>query len=193
VGKVATTVVALLVLTSCGDSSDSAAPGEVPPPVTSTPPGDDSSLVLDAAAEREQVEQEVLTAYIAAREAELTASEVADPSLPLLEMTHTGAALQATRDSLEAFRTTGRVGRDAPNSVFERRAAVVSVDGDSSSVRDCTVDDRQIVVAASGEVVNDLVATVLFQGTMVIEGGSWKLASLSVEDEWEGIAGCAEQ
>ncbi len=191
--KVTMTAAVLLALIGCGGASDSATPGDVPPPATSSPPPEGSSPIVEAAAERERVEREVLDAYVAAREAELAASELADPSLPAVEMTHTGPALQTTREALEAFRVTGRVGRDAPDSIFERRPEVVSVTGNSATVRDCTVDDRQIVVAATGEVVNDLVATVLFQGTMINEGGSWKLSRLSVEDEWEGVAGCAEE
>jgi hypothetical protein len=192
VGKVTTTAVAaLLVLTSCGGASDSATPSDVPPPASSTPPPEGRSLVLDAAAEREKVEQEVLAAYLEATAAYDEASDPADPNYPALAETQTGPALEQAVNQLSAYQATGRVGRDPEGSISERRAEVVSVDGIAAVIRDCTIDDGVVVIAATGEVVNDLVSTVLFEGHMVVEDGRWKLSSLLVDQEWEGVAGCA--
>lgn len=193
-GKVMTTALAaLLVLTSCGGSSDSATPSDVPPPASSTPPLEGRSLVLDAAAERERVEQEVLDAYLAATEAYDAASDPADPAYPGLAETQTGLALEQAVSQLSAYQATGRAGRDPENSISKREAEVETVTDDKAVVRDCTIDDGIIVVAATGEVVNDVVSTFLFEGHMVVEDGRWKLSSLLVEQEWEGVAGCAAE
>ncbi|MGI8709698.1 MAG: hypothetical protein ACR2LA_01700 [Acidimicrobiales bacterium] len=189
--KVTTAMVVLLALTGCGGASDSATPGDVPPPTTSAPPPDGSSPVVDAAAERDRTEQEVLDAYLAATEAYDAASNPADPKFPALAETQTGLALEQAVKQLSAYQATGRVGRDPENSISQRRAEVESVTGETAVVRDCTTDDGIVVVAATGEVVNDLVSTFLFEGHMVVEDGRWKLSSLLVDEEWEGVAGCA--
>jgi hypothetical protein len=147
--------------------------------------------VLDAAAERERVEQEVLAAYLAGWEAKHRSNDPPDPEFPALGETHTGPALEQVVENRKAFQLSGRVGRFPTNSVANREAEVISLEADEATVRDCSVDDSQIVIAATGEVVNDLVATALFEGSMVVDDGRWKLQSLTVVDEWDGVAGCA--
>jgi hypothetical protein len=191
VRKVTTAVVVLLALTGCGGASDSATPGDVPPPATSAPPPDGSSPVIDTAAERERTEQEVLGAYLAGWEAKHRSNDPPDPEFPALGETHTGPALEQVIVNRKAFLVSGRVGRFPADSVANREAEVVSVEANEATVRDCSVDDSQIVIAATGEVVNDLVATALFEGSMVVDDGRWKLRSLRVVDEWDGVAGCA--
>ncbi len=186
-----TAAVVLLALAGCGGASDSATPGDVPPPATSNPPTDGSSPVVEAAVERERVEQEVLAAYLAAAEAYDEASDPADPTHADLAKPQTGPALEQAVNQLSAYRASGRVGREPENSIARRNAEVESVSGETAIVRDCTVDDGIVVIAATGEVVNDLVSTFLFKGHMVVEDGRWKLSSLLVEEEWEGVAGCA--
>ncbi len=191
-GKViATAVVALLVLTGCG-SSDSAAPTDVPPSPEPVPSVDGPSPVVEAAAEREQVEQEVLAAYLASWEAWDAATDPANPELPGLAETSTGPALKAAVDQIAAWRASGRVAHDPEDSISEHRAEVVSVDGQEATVRDCSIDDGLVVIAATGEVVNDAIETIDFEASMVIEAGRWKLSSLKVVESWEGVGGCAE-
>ncbi len=186
-----TAVVVLLALTGCGGSSDSATPGEVPPPATSAPGPEGPSPVLEAAAKREQIEQQVLAAYLASWEAWDAASDPADPDHPALAETHSGPALTAAAEQLEAWKATGRVVKYPDNSITEYRPEVASLDGDEALVRDCNIDDTQIVIAATGEIVNDQVVSTLAEASMVMEDGRWKLRSLKVVESWEGVAGCA--
>jgi ABC-type transport system substrate-binding protein len=136
-------------------------------------------------------EQEVLDAYLESWEAYDVASDPADPTHPALAETSTGPALQQAVESLEAFRISGRVGRTPENSIAEHRAEVVWLLGDEATVRDCSIDDGLVVIEATGEVVNDVVSTVLFEGSMAVEDGRWKLRSLKVVETWDGVAGCA--
>lgn len=182
---VSTAVVVGLLATACGGSGGPAAGGEVPaPPSTASEPVPTTTSRADA-------EQEVLDAYLASWDAYTAASDPADPDFPGLAETSTGPALDQAKEQLAAYQFTGRIGRDPEGSIAEHRAEVTSVVGDKATVRDCNVDDGEIVVAATGEVVNDLVATVLFEGSMVVEDGRWKLRSLNVVEKWEGVAGCA--
>ena len=188
-GKMAVAAVAAALLAAgCGGSGDPAAVGDVPAASTtaSTAP---TSMTLS----RAEVEQTVLDAYLEGWAAYAAANDPADPTFPGLEATRTGPALAQAVDSVAAFQASGRVGRFPDDSIAEHRAEVVSVSGDRATVRDCSIDDGQIVVAETGEVVNDLVATHLFEASMVRDGGRWKLESLNLADRWEGVAGCATE
>ena len=185
--RMATAAVALaLLLAGCGGSGEPAAGGEVPTPPTTASPASTSTTVSTA-----EIEQAVVDAYLTSWEAYHAASDPADPTSPALAETMTGPALEQAVESLEAFRITGRVGRFPEGSIAERHPEVVSLLGQEATVRDCRVDDSQIVIAATGEVVNDLVGTARYEASMVAEDGRWKVRSLTVVEEWEGVAGCA--
>lgn len=185
--RMATAAVAVaLLVAGCGGSAEPAAVGQVPPPDTTAPTAPTSTTLS-----RAEVEQAVLDAYLANWDAYTAASDPADPEFPGVAETRTGPALERAQEQLAAYQFTGRVGRYPQGSIGEHRAEVVSVGGDEATVRDCNIDDGQLVVAATGEVVNDLVATVLFEGSMVVEDGRWKLRSLKVIEKWDGVAGCA--
>lgn len=186
--RMATAAVALaLLVAGCSGSGEPAAVGEVPPPSTTA-----SSAPTSTTLSRAELEQAVLDAYLAGWEAWDAATDPPDPEFPGLRETSTGPALQAALDQITAWRASGRVARDPENSISEHRADVVSVGTDEALVRDCSIDDGQVVIAATGEVVNDVVETNLFEASMVLDEGRWKLDSLNVVETWEGVAGCAE-
>jgi hypothetical protein len=58
-------------------------------------------------------------------------------------------------------------------------------------VVDCSIDDGVLFDTHTGEVINDDVATVLWRTTVVRGDDAWKVSFNSIEQEWEGIAGCA--
>ena len=185
--KTAVAAVAIALLAAgCGGSGEPTAVGEVPAPSTTAATAPTSTTLG-----RAEIEQAVLDAYLASWDAYTAASDPADPEFPGLAETSTGPALERAQEQLAAYQFTGRVGRYPQGSIAEHRAEVVSVGGDEATVRDCNIDDGQLVIAATGEVVNDLVATVLFEGSMVVEDGRWKLGSLKVIEKWEGVTGCA--
>lgn len=189
--KMAAAATALvLVGAACGGSSKSASPSEPTSTVNTAPPAGPSPVV-EAAAEQERMKQEVLDAYLAGWKAKRDSNDPPNPDWPALAETHTGPALQQVVDNRRAFQITGRVGRYPEGSVAREQPEVVTVQEDQATVRDCRVDDSQIVITSTGQVVNDLVGTALFEAAMVVEDGRWKVRSLKVIDEWDGVAGCA--
>ena len=176
----------VLLAAGCGGSGEPAAVGQAPTSSTASP-----AVATSTTVDRAESEKKVLDAYRAGWEAKRLSNDPPDPEFPGLAETHTGPALEQAVANRRAFQATGRVGRFPENSIAESRLEVLSLGPDEAVVRDCSVDDGQIVVAATGEVVNDLVGTVLFEGTMVVEDGRWKLRSLKVIEEWEGVTGCA--
>ena len=176
----------VLLVAGCGGSGEPKAVGEPPPASTST-----SSAPVPTTLSRAESEKAVLDAYRAGWEAKRLSNDPPDPNFAGLAETHTGPALEQAVANRRAFQATGRVGRFPENSIAESRLQVLSLGPNEAVVRDCSVDDGQIVVAETDEVVNDLVGTVLFEGTMVVEDGRWKLRSLKVIEEWEGVTGCA--
>ena len=184
----AVAVAVAIALAGCGGSGEPAAVSEVPTPSTTA-----STVPTSTTLSRAEIEQAVLAAYLDGWAAYAAANDPADPTFPGLEATMTGPALAKAVDSVAAFQASGRVGRFPEDSIAEHRAEVVSVSGDRATVRDCSIDDGQIVIAATGEVVNDVVATHLFEASMVRDGDRWKVESLNLADRWEGVAGCATE
>jgi hypothetical protein len=181
---------ALCSLALAGALAASACGGSENPPEVAAEPTTTSTTEASTTTTVDR-EQEVLAAYNESWEAYHAASDPADPTHPALAETSTGPALQQAVESLEAFRISGRVGRFPEGSIAERHPEVVSLLGEEATVRDCRVDDSQVVIAATGEVVNDLVGTTLYEASMVREDGRWKLHSLTILEEWDGVAGCA--
>ena len=175
-------IATVLVLAGCGSSEGGSELGSEP----TTPSTTEASTTTTV--DREQA---VLDAYLASWAAKTESNDPPDPDAPALAETHTGPALAQAVDNRRAYQITGRVGRYPEGSISEHRAEVMSVLGEEATVRDCSIDDGQVIVDATGEVVNDLVVTALFEGTMVLENDRWKLSSLTLVEQWEGVAGCA--
>ncbi len=187
--KMAMAAVGIVLLAAgCGGSGEPAAVGEAPTSSTASTAVETSTTV-----DRAQVEQAVLDAYLASWEAWDAATNPPDPEFPALAETNTGPALQAAVDQITAWKASGRAAYDPPNTISEHRAEVVRVGDREATVRDCSIDDGLVVIAATGEVVNDQVETALFEASMVIEDERWKVQSLNVLESWEGVAGCANE
>jgi hypothetical protein len=188
VRKIAMAAVGIVLLAvGCGGSGEPAAVGEAPTSSTASTVEETLTTVDQA-----QVKQAVLDAYLANWAAWDAATNPPDPEFPGLAETRTGPALQAAVDQIRAWKASGRVAYDPENSISETRAEVLSVEGNEATVRDCSIDDGLVVIAATGEVVNDQVETALFEASMVIEDERWKVQSLKVVETWEGVAGCAK-
>lgn len=144
------------------------------------------------AAER-TVEEEVTDQYLAFWEARREAnSEPVNPD-------HPGLREHAADDQLEQVvletsqrRDQGLAIRPADDAVSEHRVKVVAVDGDTATVQDCMTDDDVVYRVATGEVVNDDVATRNIEATMRQIEGVWKLVHTRVVQTWEGVVGCAQ-
>ena len=130
-------------------------------------------------------------AYVAFEGAFSAAAAIPDPDFPALTETATGDALADAVEQLRAWQLSGRVAR-AVGPVNEGvRVIGASPSPDGFLVRACHVNDDQVVVAATGQVVNADVVTRLYNVAMVQEEGRWKVSQLRVVERWEGVAGCA--
>jgi hypothetical protein len=113
------------------------------------------------------------------------------PELPALRQHATGEVLDGIVQRAEELRADDGILRIPEGARYVHRAVVVSIDGDTATVRDCNIDDRVEENASTGEVVDDGVSTRLYISMLVSEDGQWKVATLNRELTWEGAAGCA--
>jgi hypothetical protein len=138
-------------------------------------------------------QQEVVDAYLAAVDAELQAGEAADPESPQLVASHTGHALEQLQATYGNDRAAGRRSKLPSDTRFHVDVlAVERMDGDSALVTSCIVDDTVVFVASSGSVVNDTLAAVLLDTTLVREDGRWKVSDRQTQSTREGSTQCAD-
>jgi hypothetical protein len=166
---------------STTDSVDESSP--TPPAPTASP----SERATDPVAEA------VLDAYQGYWDAILAANDPPDENHPGLKRYATGAAYESVFNAAQTNRLAGRALRLPTNSVSGHRVEVVSIDGDTARVRDCTVNDGLVVDVDTGDVVNDEVVTRLATGRLRRVDGLRKVATTTVEQTWEGVAGCANR
>lgn len=150
-----------------------------------TPPSDPSAPIPTA-------EEEIVTRYQAFWSARFEANQAPpDPDHPGLAEYATGEQLETviagTRQNLEE----GLALRRPEDSVRRSDVRVIGIKGDEALLQECYVDDGIVYRTASGEVVNDAVATHNVQATMLRVDRVWKLASTRLVQRWEGVAGCA--
>jgi hypothetical protein len=130
-------------------------------------------------------------AYVAVEGAFAAAGAIPDPEFPALSETATGEALTDAVEQLRAWQLSGRVARAIGPVTEGVRVVGTSLSTEGVRLRACHVNDDQVVVAETGQVVNADVVTRLYDVTVVQEGGRWKVSKLRVVERWEGVAGCA--
>lgn len=163
--------------------SDGTEPTPAKPPAT-------AATTTTAAVEADPTEA-AGEAYIAFEEAVAAAGAIPDPDFPALRETATGQALADAVEQLRAWQLSGRVTRTVGPVADGVRVTGASLSTEGVRVRACEVNDDQVVIADSGQVVNAEVVTRLYDVTVVQEEGRWKVQRLVVIERWEGVAGCA--
>jgi hypothetical protein len=195
--------VLVVVLAGCGDDDapeTSATTTEAPATSRSTTSttagtsttGEGGGQSGSTTAPGTSAEQEVIDRYVAYWDARFAAnSGTPNPDDPALREYATGEQLDAviaeTRANLEqglAFRRP-----DDPHDF--QRVTVVEIDGDRAVVQECVVSDGVVVRRATGEVVNDDVATHNVRGELQRVDGVWRVSGARLVQRWEGVAGCA--
>jgi hypothetical protein len=186
--------VTLLCVVMAGCDSGAVAPTGQPASPTRhdesglRPGGEPSAPAGDNATQRA-----VLAAYQGYWDAILAANDPPDPSHPALRRYATGAAYESVVAAARTNRLARRAVRLPPNSISTHRAQVVSLQGESATVRDCAIDDGLVVDMDTGKVVNNVVATHLRTASLLRKAGVWKVANTVLEQRWEGVAGCARE
>jgi hypothetical protein len=139
------------------------------------------------------VEEQIVERYEAFWEARFEANtEPVNPQHPgLREYAAEDQLAQVILETTQR-RDRGLALRSADDPVREHRVKVLSVDGDTARLQDCVTDDDVVYRVATGEVVNDRVATRNVEATMRRIEGAWRLVHTRVVQTWEGVAGCAK-
>jgi hypothetical protein len=177
--------VALVAMAGCGGGGggggEAAEPASTEPPVTVADP---TTTVLSE-------EDAVLAAYQGYWDTWLAANDPPNPDHPDLAKYATGAALTKVRDSVSTHKQLRQVVQLPPGSVWRHEARVSRLTGASAVVVDCNVDDSLLIDEPSGQVLDDAVAS--FSTTAVLSRveGSWRVASVTADEQWDGVAGCA--
>ena len=118
-----------------------------------------------------------------------------DPNDPLLPVYATGTALQQAVDAVRKAQQQNLATRVPPNSITRQQVTVVSVNGERAQIRVCSVSDGYLVHADTGKPAYDyppgFAVTGLWTGDMARESGTWKVSTITREQRWEGVAGCA--
>jgi len=169
-------------------ASSATSPTPDPPTETASDAGSSEEPSVDRPSPEEVA---ILEAYQGYWDATREANNPPNENHPALRRYATGEAYESVFNAAQTNRLAGRAVRLPENSISEHHAEVVSVDGDTATVRDCSINDGLVVDVETGEVVNDEVVTRLGTGTLVREDGRWKVATTAVEQTWEGVAGCA--
>jgi hypothetical protein len=137
-------------------------------------------------------EQEVIDRYIAFWDARLAAnSGTPNPNDPALAEYATGDQLTAVVAETQENLNEGRAFRARPDPADFRQVTVVSVEGDQAVVQECFVDDGLVIERATGDVVNDTIATHNVRGELARVDGEWRVSSTRLVQRWEGVNGCA--
>jgi hypothetical protein len=136
-------------------------------------------------------QQEAIDDFLAARAAFSTSLEHPDPANPSLPATHVDPMLTEVRNTNAQWQGFGQAGRFPTDSVARTEPLTVVISGDTATIETCGVDDSVVYEPASGKVLNDDVVTVRSTSTLTRVDGTWKLATRTENERWEGVAGCA--
>jgi hypothetical protein len=189
------TVAGLLVLVvisltaACGvNDNDPAAPDPTPHPTTTTT--EPSTTTLSESDQKIEAAKAAWSAYLDA--IDVAAADPVTPDLPDVQALMTGDFQIATTASLEDLQAKGQAVRQpqAPRHPSTFMEAELQADG-SVHLRSCEVDASILYVVATGDVLNDAVATYVVDVSMVNEAGVWKVASASYGNRQPGATSCA--
>lgn len=189
-----TTGLAVLVLAvvAC-DSGDGDQEGVGAAPASTTTIAATTTAPATTTTAASTPEEEVLAAYLNYWDAVDAAFDPpqAEPELPALRQYATGKALAGITANARTALEQNRASRIPENGRYVHRAEVLAIDGETATVRDCTIDDTVVIDTTTGAVIDDAVSTRLYISMMVREAGQWKLARQTREMGWDGEAGCA--
>jgi hypothetical protein len=171
-----------LAAVSCSDASKPAASKASSTSVAS--PTSPSSSAVDPRADA----QAALDAYWLMIKRLYMAPDPQDPEIAQRAVDPSAAAI---RDLLTTRRAQDQVAQydGVPYSVS---TTVTSASGTEASFSGCIVDGGRLVVATSGEVVDDKVTTSRVSGSMVLDAGIWKVQRFDVLKKVSGEVSCAD-
>jgi hypothetical protein len=129
---------------------------------------------------RDVLEVDALAAYEASWNDFIKAGDPPSPDAEFLADHMAGDALDVTRNLLRQYHAEGVVLR----GTFEVDAVVTDLSDDSAVIEDCALDQLEVVVPDSGRLAegNDDERDG-FVAELIVEGGLWKVISLTDDDQ----------
>jgi hypothetical protein len=159
---------------------------------TTTSTSGDSPTTTGRGTPADSTEQEIIDRYVAFWQARFAANSGApNPDDPALAEYATGEQLTAVVAETQRNLDGGLAFRARENPANFREVTVLSVDGNHAVVQECFVDDGLVVERATGDVVNDTVATHSVRGELDRVQGEWRVSRTQLVQRWEGVNGCA--
>jgi hypothetical protein len=179
VGRLVAIVLVGLLAAGCGGGDDDSSPD-----TSRRAPDSSSSTAPPTTRSAESEVEEAYLAYWAMTERLL---EAPNPDDPEIAQRATGPVRGQLIDSLTTLRAQDHAVRSGPD--YAHSLLSIDVEGDTSLVRDCAVDDAAVVDVLSGETIDERLVTVLLETTLRQEGG-WLVAEVDQQDSWEGKTTC---
>ena len=193
-GVVAQIALALLLGASCGCGADTATtdptsttgttPVATDPPQTSASTSSTTTAPTGDEAEVRAVIDRYWPAFLAA-------TMDPDPENPELKAILQSDAAIRILGAIEDLRNNGQRVVQPDPSVFAHEITSVTFDGpDRAVVKECVIDDLQIVVTATGQIVNGAVTTSEYTSTVVRDEGVWRISTSEQTTRLEGVHDC---
>lgn len=162
------------VVAACGGGDDGAEAGAA---AATTNAGDESTTTADP---REALRADVVAAYEASWNDFIKAGDPPSPDAAFLANHMAGEALEVTRNLLRQYNAEGVVLRGS----FEVDAVVTDLGEGSAVIDDCALDQLEVVMPHSGRVAEGHdEERDGFVAELTVEGGLWKVISLTDDDE----------
>lgn len=189
-GAAVSWAVAVSLVVGCSGGDDSASVSTTEATHTATNPTTTEPTTSTTTTTVPGPEGEVLAAVDGYWQSFLDANDPPDPDHPGLARYRTGEALRVAVDNVRERQQLGHYVRLPNNSVFSRQTELVEVGQDLAEVRDCVIDDSELVEQGSEAVLNSEVETTQYLMTLKLEGDQWKVADVLLEQQWEGQSEC---
>jgi hypothetical protein len=132
----------------------------------------------------------VLAAYQQFWRVWLEANDPPNPNDPNLEKVAADGELETIRSAIADKVIHGTLTTLPNGSRYHHQAIVTALVGPQATVRDCHIDDSQIVRAADKQVVNGDVVTELLTSHLERSQSQWRVVSVREEREWKGVRRC---
>ena len=215
--KLGAAIVLAIVMAGCSSGSDDAVPApttepdpsveesetseptptaapttEAAVPTTESAPVAEASSTTapDPAPPIETVLADAVRSYFDAREA-ASSSPAPNPDDPALAEVAASPELERLIQSVQDKADAGQGIRPGEQGLAEIRVGFVEPAGDFATVAACSIDDGVIFDLATGDVVNDEVATHNYRVDLALLSGVWKVTEIVRVQQWEGVGGCA--
>ncbi len=173
--------------TGCSRSTDASA---TPETTASSPP--DTTVAADTTSTSAMTEVEAILAAVSKYwDVYLAASNPPDPNHPAIDEVMTGDARDRLAQLLEDRKALGQEVRLPNPTQFGLYPTITKIAENSATVSVCLVDDTQLVAMETGEILDDEIETYLFVLDLDYSDAVWKISQNTVNEAWEGRAGCA--